>query len=257
MQENTRPDGTLIAGAALLGGAALLANTQTASARPKANPNAISPALTFSQIDGQGDIKVLNYALALEALEADLYVQALQRLTTGGTNGLGQTITGLGLSDSNPLVTYTRQFGVVERQHRDYLISALGDAAITNGSLAGANFDFGINSLSEQQLLDFLILVEDTGTSAYLGAIPRFRSYRYLPVAGAIQGTEARHTAALIVIRNLTYGPSSVSGVYYTPSPAPLDGQGLSQKAIDLPVDPDTVRRAVSPYIVLPTSTPL
>jgi len=255
MQENTRPDGTLIAGAALLGGAALLANAHSASAKP--GTKAISPALKFSQIDGQGDIKVLNYALALEALEADLYVQALQRLTTGGTNGLGQTITGLGLPSSNLVVKYTTEFGIVENDHFNFLRTALGDAAITNGSLAGAQFDFGINSLTEQQILDLLITVEDTGVSAYLGAIPKFKTYKYLPVAAAIQGTEARHTAALIVIRNITYGATAVPNIYYTPSPAPRYNEGLASKGIDVPKDPDTVLAAVSPFIVLPSTQPL
>lgn len=252
-EENIRSEQSLIAGAALLGGAALLANAHTANAKPKAS--AISPALTYTQIDGTGDVKVLNYALALEALEADLYSQALKRLTTGGTNGLGQTITGLGLTDANPIVAYTREFGVVETDHRDFLISQLGDAAITNGSLAGAQFDFSINSLSAAQILDFLIVVEDTGVSAYLGAIPLFKTYKYLPVAAAIQGTEARHTAALIVLRNLNFGTTAVSGVYYTPSPAPQYNQGQSMKGIDVPKDPNTVLAAVSPYIVLASTT--
>ena len=60
---------------------------------------AVSPQLTFeANVPGKGDVKVLNYALALEDLEANLYVQALQRLTTGGTNAVGKTIPGLGLA---------------------------------------------------------------------------------------------------------------------------------------------------------------
>jgi len=189
-------------------------------------------------------------------LESDLYAQALQRLTTGGTNGLGQTITGLGLTDSDPIVAYTREFGIVENDHASFLDSQLGNASILKGSLAGANFDFGIGSLSRQQVLDLLLTVEDLGVSAYLGAIPRFKTYKYLPVAAAIQGTEARHTATLVVIRNLLFGPSSVSGIYYTPSPAPLYNQGFASKGIDVPKDPDVVLQSASQFIVLPTSPP-
>ena len=70
---------------------------------------AISPPLTFKDIPTVpilnlpfkglkvgADVRVLNYGLALEDLESDLYVQALQRLTTGGTNKVGKTIPGLG-----------------------------------------------------------------------------------------------------------------------------------------------------------------
>ena len=75
---------------------------------------------------------MLNYALALEALEADLYVQALQRLTTGGTNGVNKTIPGLGIATSEIDVRYLAQFGTVERQHRDFLNTTLGSQSIAS-----------------------------------------------------------------------------------------------------------------------------
>ena len=164
---------------------------------------------TFSDaIFGTGDIKVLNYALALEAAEADLYVQALQRLTTGGTASSGATIPGLGIATSEPDVRYLQQFGRVEREHRDFLIKALGSQAITAAGkpLEKATFDFGIQNLDRRGVVNLIRTVEATGTQAYLGAIPFFATKTYLAVAGGIQATEARHTTATTIVQNQLFG---------------------------------------------------
>ncbi len=213
----------LLTGAAIVGGAALLAAT------PKV-ARAVSPALTFADIPGTGDIKVLNYALALEALESNLYVQALQKLTA------------LNVSSSDPVVKYLTEFGKVETQHRDFLNNTLGPTnSILNSALKNASFDFGTNLDTAASILDFLITVEGTGVKAYLGAIPSFTvGSQYLPIAAAIQGTEARHTAALIVVKNRKYGT--------TISPAPLYTEN---NGIDTTLAPDAVLAAVSPYIVI------
>jgi hypothetical protein len=217
---------------------------------------AVSPALTFNDITGTGDVKVLNYALALEALESDLYAQAILRLTTGGTNAVGKTIPGLGLDSSQPDVQYITEFAQVELQHRNYLNAALGTASIiaTGGALATAMFDFGFDNSatnSRQQVLELIYTAESTGVQAYLGAIQYLSAKSpYLATAGAIQGTEARHTATIAIVFNL---------LGFTPlkDTAPLVGQTTtiygkaSQSGIDGTLDPNTVLAAVSPYIVL------
>jgi Ferritin-like domain len=73
----------------------------------------VTPAFTFNDIPGTGDVKVLNYALALEDLEADLYTQAFQRLTVGGKNKLGKELPGMNLGFSNADVYYMHVFGIV------------------------------------------------------------------------------------------------------------------------------------------------
>lgn len=247
---STNTGAALLTGAAILGGAALHAHAQAKSTR------AVSPPITFEQIPGTGDIKVLNYALALEILEANLYVQALKRLTTGGTNALNQTIVGLNVPSSDAFAQYLAEFGQVEAQHRDFLKSALGANAISNSVLKDARFDFNINSYSAETLLDLLIAVEDTGTNAYIGAVQKFTpGSQYLPTAAAIQGTEARHTAALIVVRNRKY-PSKRE------SPAPLASENGGRDVViregaqkGLAADPNTVLEGVSPFIVLASDT--
>lgn len=226
----------LFATAAFVGGAALLASQRPAHSAAN---------ISYAQIDGTGDTKVLNYALALEALEADLYDQCLKRLTGGGTNALGVTIPGLGLGASRPSVVYVRSFGQVEVDHRNFLNGRLGAASIIgpSGSLRNARFDFGIQTKSEREILDLLVTVEGLGVQAYLGAIPLFATATFLPIAAAIQGTEARHTAAVIVIRNQLFGT--------TTQPAPLFNEGLQNKGIDVPLGPDPVLQAAGQFIVL------
>lgn len=193
---------------------------------------AIEPALTFNDIPGTGDIKVLNYALALEDLEADLYAQAKLRLTTGGVNGRGTNIPGLNLPASDPLVQYTDKFGKVEAEHRDFLRGALGGAAISP-----FKYGFNLETATARQVADLLYTIELTGTQAYLGAIPFFATKTYLLVAGGIQATEARHTAVLAILVNQLGGNLNTA-------PLANDNNG-----IDRAVPPNTVLAAASPFI--------
>ena len=171
-------------------------------------PSAAHAAIP-STIPGSGDVQVLNYALQLEDLEANLYAQALARLTTGGTvTGAATTvgtITGLNLASSELDVTYLREFAAVEAAHRDFLIAgitAAGGQPIT--SVKPATYDFGVQTMTRQAVLDLVLEAEATGVQAYLGAIPSFRTKSpYLATAAAIQGTEARHTTVLTVVRNI------------------------------------------------------
>ena len=215
---------TTVAGVAAA--VAVLSSVRTAKA--------ITPALKYSDIPGTGDVKVLNYALALEQLEADLYAQALLRLQGGGTNGVGKTIPGLNVASTERDVVLIKAFAVVEVQHRDFLTAALKAAAIKP-----FKYDFAIETKSRQQVLDLVILAEQTGVGAYLGAISLLATRQYLQIAGAIQGTEARHTAVLSEAANLLFN----EGLNVAPPASSNNGR-------DLPVDPDTVLGSVSPFIV-------
>lgn len=221
---------------------------------------AVSPPLTFAQIPGTGDFKILNFALSLEALETELYAQALLRLTAGGVSELGTRVTGLRSSNARN-IKFTREFTVVERQHREFLKSALGSQAITNTVLKGATFNFNINSLTEQQVMELLLDAEATGTAAYIGGVPFFSSTKspYLPIAAAIQGVEARHTAILAdIVRNeynpaVNVAPLASQNNGRDPYPSE-DGAGkIPNTPPGTPPTPDNVLLKVSPFIVLPT----
>lgn len=246
MPENTLPAGEHPAdnrGASslrpVLAGASLAAAAFLAAGRPARAQATTKPSLTFAQIPGTGDIKVLNYALALEALEANLYVQAIARLQA------------LGVGAGEPDLRYAQEIGAVEANHRDFLNDALGQASIigtgANGILRNATFDFGINSLNRQQVVNLLYTVENTGVQAYLGAITSFDTKQFLAAAGAIQATEARHTAVIAAVSNTLFNTN------LNTAPLASDNNG-----IDSTLSPDQVLAAVSGpngYIVLPASS--
>lgn len=232
----------LLTGAALLGGAALLAQPKAAHAQNK------TPIPFSDAIFGTGDFKVLNYALSLEALEADLYVQALQRLQGGGTNALGQNIRGLNTSSSSPAIEYLQEFGVVEKAHRDFLNGALGSASILSSgkALNGAKFDFGFANPRKfptvASVVELVRQAEALGVQAYTGAVTLFTSANspYLQTAAAIEGTEARHTAVITAILNgLTNGSRPVA-------PKANDNNGR-----ETPLAPQQVLNMVRDFIVL------
>jgi hypothetical protein len=220
--------------------AAVAAGVAAAGILTPSKSFAVSPALTTNNIPGTGDVKMLNFALALEDLEADLYVQALQRLTTGGTNALGTAIPGMGLTSSQPDVYYLTEFGKVEAEHRDFLRGALGSAAITP-----FKYDFNMQNLSRKQVSDLVYTAEKTGVAAYLGAIIYLSTKTYLQIAGAIQGTEARHTAVFAEIINSLFS----EGLIVAPVTKQF-GDG-SQMGIDYSMSPNAVLKIVSPFIVV------
>ena len=119
-----------------------------------AAPAGVTNAITDPRFSG--DTKVLNFALALETLEAELYRQAYARLT-GSTYDGSQPVDQFGGDHQRrrrravhgPDVLYLAEFGKVETQHRQFLKSALGGNYVVT---AGLKFDFGINSLSRLQV---------------------------------------------------------------------------------------------------------
>jgi len=168
------------------------------------------PVGTFASLTTAAgpDIKVLNFALALETLEAELYRQAVLRLTVGGKDMFGNTITGLNVT--GPDVTYLTTFGTIEAQHRDFLAKQLGGNWVTS---AGAKFDFGFADtnnfgtppLTRAQTVQLVYAAEQTGVSAYLGGAGPgglTPGGPYLGVAASILGTEARHTTAVAILLN-------------------------------------------------------
>ena len=228
---------TVLSAAAFAGAAALFS---PGHAFAKHRVKRVVPALTFADIPGTGDIKVLNFALSLEDLEADLYAQALARLTSGGTNQLGVKIKGLGVPSSQPDVRFTTEFGKVEVEHRDYLRAAI--TAAGGPVIPMFKYNFGMENLNRKQVDDLLLLAEQTGVHAYLGAIPFFSSSNspYLQTAAAILGTEARHTAVLAALFNVLFRESN--------EVAPLASENNGR---DTPLPPDTVLAQVSPFIVV------
>lgn len=130
---------------------------------------------------GSGDIGVLNYAYALEQLEAAFYAKVIDSPFSGMTD-VEKTI-----------LTDIRDHEIV---HREFFKAALADKAIKGLT---PNFD-GIDFGSRTAVLGAAKLFEDTGVAAYNGAGKLIKDPNYLLLAGKIVSVEARHAA---VIRDL------------------------------------------------------
>jgi hypothetical protein len=127
---------------------------------------------------GSGDIGILNYAYALEQLEAAFYAE----VTANPYSGITGTET-----------AYLTDIRDHEMIHRDFFKTALGSSAIK--SLA---FDFkSVNFSDRTAVLTTAKLLEDTGVKAYDGAGYLIQKGEYLTIAGKIVSVEARHAALI------------------------------------------------------------
>ena len=135
---------------------------------------------------GSGDVGVLNYAYALEQLEAAFYTQ----LRTGSYY-TGSTITAAEKSILDDLYYH-------EVIHRDFFKAAITAVATPIKALT-PNFN-SIDFSSRTSVLGAAKAFEDLGVAAYNGAGQYITSPTYLYIAGKIVSVEARHAA---IIRDL------------------------------------------------------
>jgi hypothetical protein len=125
---------------------------------------------------GSGDIGILNYAYALEQLEAAFYTQVIATQYTGIT------------SDEVSLLTDIRDHEIA---HREFFKTAIGSSAIPALTVNFSSIDF----TSRTSVLGTAKAFEDLGVSAYNGAGRLITSADYLLIAGKIVSVEARHAA--------------------------------------------------------------
>jgi hypothetical protein len=143
--------GTIAAGGVVLGGL----------------PKLVSAAPSPSQ-----DVKILNFALLLEYLEAEFYTRATASgVLTGETARFASVV------------------GAHERSHVAFLRKALG-------SKAGAKptFDFKGTTEDQARFQATAVVLEDTGVAAYNGQGPNLTK-KTLGAAAQIVSVEARHAA--------------------------------------------------------------
>ncbi|GAB3705667.1 hypothetical protein GCM10027592_38370 [Spirosoma flavus] len=138
------------------------------------NPTTVSATVDL----GTGDTGILNYAYALEQLEAAFYTQVIATPYTGMTDA------------EKTLLTDIRDHEIV---HREFFKAALGASAI-----AGLTPNFtAVNFSDRGSVLATAKAFEDLGVSAYNGAGPLIKDVNYLALAGKIVSVEARHAAAI------------------------------------------------------------
>jgi hypothetical protein len=189
---------------------------------PDSGPGVPSDAAEqFAGIPGADvNTQILNFALTLEILEADLYRQALN-LASGKAldapldadpGSYSRKVGGGGLKNSarNEGFRYLRDFAYVEAAHRDFLRAALGDAAVSPNP-GGYKFP-AVPEANIKSILAGILPLEETGVRAYLGALPYFTDLNLAQTAGTIYSTEARHSAVIAYALNIDPGPRLMEG---------------------------------------------
>lgn len=154
------------------------------------------PSVALGQ-SARGDRNILNFALLLEYLESEFYVEAVNR---GALTG-----------DLLEFATVVRDH---ELAHVNTLRSALGSSAIDKPS-----FDFRDTTGDPDLFRATAQALEDTGVAAYNGQGSNLRRAT-LPAAASIVSVEARHAAW---IRRLNAGPRYADGRSTYPAPRAFD----------------------------------
>ena len=163
-----------MSGVALASTALILTGCKKDEPQPQTPPVTPSNAVDL----GSGDIGILNYAYALEQLEAAFYIQVMATPFTGMTTQETEILGDLKLH---------------EVAHRDFLKAALGTSAIIALTPNFSSIDFS----SRASVLGTAKAFEDLGVSAYNGAGKLIVDPNYLLIAGKIVSVEARHAAAI------------------------------------------------------------
>ena len=173
-------------------------------------------------LDLSTDTGVLNYAYALEQLEAAFYTQVVATPFAGMTTAELQ------------ILTDVRDHEIA---HRDFFKAALGSNRIRDLTpvFTAVNFNDRTSVLTTARTF------EDLGVSAYNGAGKLLTSADFLTIAGKIVSVEARHAAAirdLIAPKTIAFAGDDV-----------VDANGL-----DVVNTPTAVLSAAQPFVKNPIS---
>ncbi len=176
-------------------------------------PNTGSPlVIDFSK----GDTAVLQFAYALEQLEADFYTRVVANFSGSDISASEQVI--LGDIKNHEVI------------HREAFKTILGTA---NGFTVTTTYG-SLNFKSRAQVLAASRDFEDLGVAAYNGAAQYLTDLTNLGVAGKIVSVEARHASP---IRDLI-------------SPKTAGASGFAPTSFDNAFSPAKVAAAAQPYIV-------
>ena len=140
----------------------------------------------------KGDVDILNSALGLEH-------EAIAAYQVGAESGLLQ----------KPVLDVAVKFQGDHKQHRDELarvVKKLGGKPVE----AMAKYDFPVGQLKTQaDVLRFAASLEQGAASAYLAAVPLFKTHELAKAAASILGAETMHWA--ILLNTLGENPSPVA----------------------------------------------
>ena len=141
------------------------------------------------------DIDILNYALALEHLEAAFYVQAGGRFTANDYVNTNYTPI-FGSAINNNVASYIQAI-------RDHELAHVQAISATIRQLGGVpvlpcSYIFGVNDVNE--FLAVAMALENTGVMAYDGALALISNPDVKQAAATVAVVEARHASYLNVL---------------------------------------------------------
>ncbi len=171
---------------------------------------------------GSGDVGILNYAYALEQLEAQFYINVVSNSAFSSQFS----------ADEQILITEVRNHEVL---HREFFKAALAGNAIPSLAFNFSAINFGTRA----SVLAAAKAFEDLGVSAYNGAGYLIQNPTYLTLAGKIVSVEARHAA---YFRDLV-SPNTFVG---------QDVVNVAQNGLEYDKTPQYVLGMASAYITTP-----
>jgi hypothetical protein len=182
--------------------------------------SAAAGGMTTTTGGGTSDLKIVNYALTLEYLEAQFYKDVLDS----------------GVVKDKMLGELAKRIYEHERQH----VEALTATAKSLGGKPAAKPKTKFQDVIDKgptAVLETAATFENLGAAAYLGQAARIKSKDILAAALSIHSVEARHAAALNELAGRGFGGKGG-----------LKGS-LPDGPFAKPLDMATVMKAVEPYI--------
>jgi rubrerythrin len=168
---------------------------------------AVGPFVARALAQGNsGDIAAMNFALALEQLEAAFYAAAIKNAKLSG--------------DVKTLAT---EFGKHEATHVETLKQLVQQLGGKPAPAPTAKF----NLRSQADFLKAAVALEDIGVGAYNGLAPRLTTPDIVQATGSIVQVEARHSAALRFQAGKDPAPNTFDPVL-TPAQAQAAARKLS-----------------------------
>lgn len=182
-------------------------------------PSGSGPAVVIDF--SRGDVAILQYAYALEQLEADFYTRVVAAFSSSSTLSAGE----------RTVLTDVKNHEVIHREAFKAILGSSNDFTL-NTTYGNLNFSDRTSVLATARTF------EDLGVAAYNGAAQYLTVGANLELAGKIVSVEARHAAA---IRDLIAPKSSSQGD---------SGTSFAPKAFDDAFRPGKVVPLAQPYVV-------